>query len=305
MYESFYRFSLDPFRMGPDHDLCYVHRSYGKAKAYLRYALLQREGFVMVTGESGTGKTTLIGELLAELDSQEYVVARLATAQLAGRDLVRSVAYALALSAEGLDQATVLRDIGRYLDDQHRAGKRVLLVVDEAQDLEMGALTELRLLANAQNGSELLLQIFMVGQDSLASRVRRADMQQFHQRIIAACHLEPLSRDETRGYIEHRLRRAGWQGDPRIGVGVFPAVHRFSRGGAEAHQSDHELIVAARVERGEACAHRPRRGAHHCGASPGKSRPGRARREALRRAEFVGPDKNATLEVAAGESVSR
>ncbi len=230
MYESFYRFSLDPFRMGPDHDLCYVHRSYGKAKAYLRYALLQREGFVMVTGESGTGKTTLIGELLAELDSQEYVVARLATAQLAGRDLVRSVAYALALSAEGLDQATLLRDIGRYLDDQHRAGKRVLLVVDEAQDLEMGALTELRLLANAQNGSELLLQIFLVGQDTLASRVRRADMQQFHQRIIAACHLEPLSRDETRGYIEHRLRRAGWQGDPRIGLGVFTAVHRFSRG---------------------------------------------------------------------------
>ncbi len=230
MYEDFYQFSLDPFRLGPDHRLCYPHRSYNKARAYVHYALRRCEGFVMVTGEPGTGKTTLINELLAGLDPAEQVVARLATAQLGARDLLRSVAYALGLAGEGVDQATLLRDIGAYLAEQHQSGKRVLLVVDEAQDLEPGALTELRLLANAQRGSELLVQIFLVGQQSLASLVRSADMQQFHQRIIAACHLEPLSAPETRAYIEHRLKRVGWQGDPRVSEEVYPLVHGFSRG---------------------------------------------------------------------------
>ncbi len=230
MYQTFYHLSADPFRLSPNHRLCYQHPSFKKAGAYMQYALQRAEGFVMVTGRPGTGKTTLINGLLASLDSATYCVARLATTQLRGQDFLRAVAYAFNLSAEGVDQATLLRNLERFFIQRHDAGQRVLLIVDEAQDLHESALTELRLLSNTQRAGGLLLQAFLVGQESLTSLVRGRDMQQFHQRIIAACHLDPLDLEQTRAYVLHRLKVTGWSNDPQLSEDVFSAIYQFSQG---------------------------------------------------------------------------
>ena len=230
MYEAFYGLSADPFRLSPDHRYCFYHPSYKKARAYMRYSLTRAEGFVMVTGRPGTGKTTLINDLLASLDTTEVSVARLATTQLQGEDFLRAVGYAFGIDSQGLDQATLLRDIERYLQTLHQGGRSALLVVDEAQDLRPSALTELRLLANIQCGSELLMQAFLIGQEQLAPLMGRAEMEQFRQRIIAACHLQPLTLTEVRSYVEHRVNCAGWKGDPSIEGRAFHHIHRFSQG---------------------------------------------------------------------------
>ena len=230
MYESFYNLHVDPFRLAPDHRFSFRHPSYRKAHAYMQYALARSEGFVMVTGRPGTGKTTLINDLVGELNPREHTVARLATTQLHGQDFLRAVAYAFGLQAAGVDQATLLRQIEQFLISNHQRERRALLLVDEAQDLHVSALTELRLLANMQQGNQLLFQAFLVGQESLLSSVTAPGMEQFHQRIIAAGHLEPLTEEETLRYVAHRLRCAGWQGDPAISKAVLPIIHEFSGG---------------------------------------------------------------------------
>ncbi|HHH43612.1 MAG TPA: hypothetical protein ENK49_05690 [Gammaproteobacteria bacterium] len=230
MFEAFYHLSDNPFRLTPDPKFCFRHPGHEQAYAYLQYALKLGEGFIMVTGRPGIGKTTLAQVFLDELELSEVVAARVATANVEASDLMRVVAYAYGLDVEGLDKATVLVRLRRFFIEQISAGKRVLLIIDEAQGLSYPALEELRLLADMQLDSRPLLQLFLVGQERLRDLMREPAMEQFQQRVIGACHLDPLSLTDTRDYMEHRLRKADWQGDPAVSGEALLAIYRFSRG---------------------------------------------------------------------------
>jgi putative secretion ATPase (PEP-CTERM system associated) len=230
MYTGFYQLSTDPFCLSPDPRFLFSHPSYRKAKAYMLYALQRAEGIVVVTGAPGTGKTTLIKELLSEHADTKFNIAKLVSTQVSANDLLRLIAYAFGIANEGMDKATLLRRLELYLTQQHREGWRNLLIVDEAQDLPKNALEELRLLTNLEQDNSPLLQVFLVGQEHLLNVVRLEVMEQLKQRIIAACQLKPLTATEIENYVFHRLRVAGWKQDPVIDHSVFPYLYHFSKG---------------------------------------------------------------------------
>ena len=230
MYESFYNLKAEPFRLSPDHRFCFSHKSYAKAKAYMQYAIHRAEGFVMVTGKPGTGKTTLVNDLVDGLSHSKIVVATIVSTQLEADDLLRLVACNFGLDIDAPNKAVVLQSLSVRLRRYHEEGTRALLIIDEAQDLAASALEELRLLTNLQLNNQPLLQIFLVGQENLRELVQKPSMEQVHQRLVAACHLESLSEQDTKAYIRHRLDRVGWKDDPAIDEGVYPVVFQFSKG---------------------------------------------------------------------------
>tara|TARA_R110000787_G_scaffold74017_8_gene164705 strand:+ start:6184 stop:8208 length:2025 start_codon:yes stop_codon:yes gene_type:complete len=230
MYQHYYKLNAEPFRLTPDHKFCFNHKSYAKAKAYMQYAFERAEGFVMVTGKPGTGKTTLVNDLVNTLPKSEVTLATLVSTQLEANDLLRTSAYSFGLDGNVTHKATILQDLAKLLIANYRKGKRALLIIDEAQDLAPSALEELRLLTNFQLNNQPLIQIFLIGQESLVELVRRPGLEQVHQRLIAACHLEALKEEDTRAYIKHRLKRVGWRGDPAISDAVFSLVFQFSHG---------------------------------------------------------------------------
>jgi general secretion pathway protein A len=228
MYETFYHLSATPFRLTPDPKFCFSHSGYEQAHAYLQYAFELGEGFILLTGRPGAGKTTLIETFLGELEAKAAVTARVVVSHLETTDLLRSVAYRYDLEAEGLDKATLLKRIAEFFSRQKRLGRRVLLVIDEAQGLSHSSLEELRLMADLQERGHPLLQIFLVGQESLRNVMREPETEQFQQRVIGTCRLGPMSLAETRSYVEHRLRRAGWTGDPELTGAAIPSESSIS-----------------------------------------------------------------------------
>ena len=230
MYDLFYGFSEEPFRLSPDHSFAFQHRSYKRARAYMAYAFMRAEGFVMVTGRPGTGKTTLVGAVLEDLSSERAAIAQLVTSQLEADDLLRMVAYEFGVDISIRDKGTLLQSLARLLQRWEREGKRALLIVDEAQALTKPAMEELRMLTNLQQRGKPLLQIFLLGQPELRELVLLPELEQVHQRIVAACHLSSLEADETEAYVRHRLETVGWNGDPAISEAVYPLVFKFSEG---------------------------------------------------------------------------
>ncbi len=230
MYEKFYAFKEEPFRLSPDSRLCFRHGSYRKAKAYMHYALHRGEGFVMVTGRPGTGKSTLINDLVLELANSNVQFSKLTSTQLEADDLLRLVVLDFGLDGSVDNKAMLLHRLNTYLQRLHHEGRRPLLIIDEAQDLSASALEELRLLTNLQQNNQPLLQIFLVGQEELRDLVMSRRLEQLHQRIVAACHLNPLDEETTREYILHRLHHVGWKEDPELDEAVFPYIHKYSLG---------------------------------------------------------------------------
>jgi len=228
VYKSCYKLKGQPFRLSPDYRFSFSHRTYDEAKAYLKYATSEGEGFVVITGAPGTGKTTLIAALLAELDTTHVKVATLANEQLDTRDLVERVNDAFGWP---VDKAVApLPKLMRFLNQNYDEGGRAIIIVDEAQNLTAEALEELRLLSNIQNHDGLLLQVFLLGQDPLLQMIRAPGMEQLQQRLIAASHLEPLQLNETVAYVEHRLRKVGWENDPSFTEESMNLIHKFSGG---------------------------------------------------------------------------
>jgi general secretion pathway protein A len=230
-YHTFYNLHSDPFRLTPDPAFCFPHRRYARALAYMRYALQQSEGFIMVTGLPGTGKTTLIEQLHAELHGDSStLIATLTSTLLHADELLRLICLSLGAGVELHDKGYMLHQLHKFLTEQAKNAQRTLVLIDEAQDLPMQALEELRLLSNLQLNARPLLQIFLVGQQQLLDRVQLPAMQPLYQRLIAACHLKPLSLDETRAYIHYRLSRAGWDGDAAFDECSYRMIHRFADG---------------------------------------------------------------------------
>ncbi len=230
MYEDYYGFREEPFRLSPDSRLCFLHPSYRKARAYMQYALQRREGFVMVTGRPGTGKTTLINDITTQLTSQGNMHAALTSTQIQADDLLRLVSLKFGLEGESGQKSQLIYQLETFLFRLHRESRRPLLIIDEAQDLARDALEELRLLTNLQKDNQPLLQIFLVGQEELRHKVLTRGLEQLHQRIVAACHLAPLSLEATEAYIKHRMTRVGWETDPALDSDIFEPIHQNSLG---------------------------------------------------------------------------
>jgi general secretion pathway protein A len=231
MYTEFYKFTGLPFQLTPDARFFFASSGHAKAMAHLTYGLGQGEGFIIITGDIGAGKTTVVENLLRGLDARKYVAAKITNTHLGADDMLRMVASAFGIDQEGADKATLLRRFEAFLLRVHQQGQRALLLVDECQNLSVPALEELRMLSNLQIDGRAPLQSFLLGQPQFRETLARHELDQLRQRVIASYHLGPLNGAEARSYIEHRLRTVGWSGsDPQLSDGVFTAIHRYCDG---------------------------------------------------------------------------
>jgi len=230
MYDDFYKLTGHPFQLTPNPNFFYGSSGHQRAMAYLQYGLHQGEGFIVVTGDIGAGKTTLIGHVLGQLDSSRYVTAKLATTQLGAQDTLRMLASALGIEIRGSDKALLLRSVEHFLLDNQRQNRRVLIIVDEVQNLPLKSLEELRMLSNFQSGDRASVQFCLLGQPQFRDALATADLEQLRQRVVVSYHLGPLQAAETRAYIEHRLHHVGWANDPEITDEAYLRVFRFSAG---------------------------------------------------------------------------
>lgn len=230
MYESFYGLTVKPFQLNPAPEFYFASKQHKRAMAYLEYGVHQNEGFIVVTGEVGAGKTTLVRGLLAALDKSKVVAAQLVSTQLDADDTLRMVAAAYGVRFKDLAKADLLLALEAFLVDVARRGMRCLLIIDEAQNLTKRAVEELRMLSNFQFESHALLQTFLVGQPEFRTIMNSSQMTQLRQRVIAACHLGPLDQDDVPAYLQHRLKCAGSKGEPSFDDGAYAAVFTASAG---------------------------------------------------------------------------
>lgn len=226
MHLDRYGFREPPFQMTPDARVFFPSTVHRRAYAHLMYGLAQKEGFIVVTGEVGAGKTTLIERLCGELDSGGFVIARIVTTQVSGDDILRLVAHAFGAPSEGT-KAAILLGITSVL---RQGDRRHLLIIDEAQALPPQALEELRMLSNITAPGEAPLQTILMGQPQLRKLMGHPDLSQLRQRVLASYHLSGLSLEETHAYVEHRLRAVGWAGIPSWEPAALDMVHRYSGG---------------------------------------------------------------------------
>ncbi|WP_353229204.1 AAA family ATPase [Novosphingobium sp.] len=228
MYDQFYGFSGRPFQLAPDPAFYFESLTHRKALSYLGYGLAQGEGFIVITGEVGAGKSTLAAHLVASIDRQRLTVGQIVTSRLDADELVRLALQAFGQSfgqdAKSYDKAAALGALERFFHDEARAGRRCLLIVDEAQNLSVAALEELRMLSNFQLGAHPLVQVLLLGQPEFRDLMHQPGLEQLRQRVIATHHLDAMETDEVGPYIEHRLSHVGWMGNPAFGPGVYARV---------------------------------------------------------------------------------
>ena len=230
MYSEYYHLSAKPFQLKPDPDFFFGSAGHKRAMAYLEYGMAQEEGFIIITGEVGAGKTTLVRNLFRKMQSDKIVAAQIANTGLNSDDTLRIVSAAFGLAYENLDKASLLIGIEKFLHQCDQNGKRALLVVDEAQNLSSHTVEELRMLSNYQTDKRPLLQTFLLGQPEFRKILLGEDMQQLRQRVAATYHLGPMNQAETKSYIEHRLSTAGWNNDPSFSEDAFTAIYDYTGG---------------------------------------------------------------------------
>ena len=229
MYEAYYQLQAKPFQLSPDPSFLFRSHGHRRAMAYLVYGVHQGEGFIVITGEIGAGKTMLASTLALNMTSQTFVLAQVVNTSLEADDLVRMVAAAFGLPQES-SKAVLLNRIEQFLLACHRQGKRVLLVVDEAQNLPAKSLEELRMLSNFVCAGKPLLQTFLLGQPEFRRTLQSPELEQLRQRVIASCHLGPLDGRETEAYIMHRLKAVGWRDDPSFSSDAYAAIYQHTGG---------------------------------------------------------------------------
>ncbi|WP_374243282.1 XrtA/PEP-CTERM system-associated ATPase [Zoogloea sp.] len=230
MYEAYFGLRGKPFQLNPDPSFFYGSRGHRRAMAYLEYGLHQNEGFIVITGEVGAGKTLLVRSLLEKLDSKKIVAANLVSTQIDADDILRLVAASFGIPSKHLSKSDLLLAIEAFLVSTTAAGKRALLIVDEAQNLTQKAVEELRMLSNFQLEDHALLQSFLVGQPEFRAIMQSPEMVQLRQRVIASYHLGPLDLQETQAYVEHRLACVGWKGNPSFDAEAMREIYNVSQG---------------------------------------------------------------------------
>lgn len=229
MYEAYYGLKDRPFQLTPNPQCFFASKLHKRALAYLQYGLSQGEGFIVITGDVGTGKTTIANQLLAKLDQHQIVARQIVTSKLDPDDLLRMICSVFQLPIKDHNKATYLEAISGYLQLLAQQKKRALLLVDEAQNLPLESIEELRMLSNFQLAGRPLLQSFLLGQNELNAIIQSPHMEQFRQRIIASSNLSALSVEDCQAYIEYRIQSAGGPAG-LLEAGCFPIIHQFSSG---------------------------------------------------------------------------
>ncbi len=250
MFDNFYGLTGKPFQLTPDPEFYFRSITHRKALSYLGYGLAQGEGFIVITGEVGSGKSTLVAHMMESLDESQVTVAQVVTSKLDGEEIVHVVARSFGLDIEGHDKATALTEIESFLHEEAREGRRCLLVMDESQNLTVSALEELRMLSNFQLGNHPLLQTLLLGQPEFRVTIQSdPGLEQLRQRVIAAHHLEPMQKGEIEPYIVHRLKRVGWDGNPAFDQRVFSELYEASGGiPRRINQIANRLLLLGAVE---------------------------------------------------------
>ena len=250
MFDDFYGLTGKPFQLTPDPAFYFRSTTHRKALSYLGYGLAQGEGFIVITGEVGAGKSTLVAHLMGTIDPQQLTVAQIVTSKLDEEEIVHVIAQSFGLDIDGHDKASALGAIEGFLHDEARAGRRCLLIVDESQNLSVEALEELRMLSNFQLGNHPLLQTLLLGQPEFRATLQgHASLEQLRQRVIAAHHLEPMDRAEIEPYVLHRLQRVGWNGNPQFDQRVFAELYEASGGiPRNVNQIANRLLLLGAVE---------------------------------------------------------
>ena len=231
MYESFYGLSEKPFNLTPDPDFLFLSASHKKALAYLKYGIETKEGFIQLSGEIGSGKTTILRSLLRELE-RDVRAAYIVNPRGTFRQILRTVLDQLNVVPFRLDYSKerLLDKFHEFLKSQEALNHPVVLIFDEAQNLDVTTLEELRMLSNYETEKEKLVQIILVGQPELREKLDRPELAQLRQRISVRCHLGPLTREETEAYIQHRLRVAGSNGSVQFTPDAYDTIQTASRG---------------------------------------------------------------------------
>ncbi len=230
MYAEYYGLKGEPFLLAPDPTFYFESSVHAQAMAHLTYGLSRGEGFIVITGDVGAGKTTLVKHLCASLDKEKIVAAHVVTTLLTGHELLSMVASAFGLSGLPENKSGVLVRLQHFFEASHQQGRRALLIVDEAQNLSVSALEELRMLSNFQVGNATPFQSFLVGQSQFRKLIARPDLEQLRQRVIASYHLGPLTNAESGEYLFHRLRHVGWRNDPEFHPSALDALYRHTGG---------------------------------------------------------------------------
>jgi len=231
MFDDFYGLAGRPFQLTPDPNFYFESATHRKALSYLGYGLAQGEGFIVITGEVGAGKSTLVAHLMRKIDAAQLTIGQIVTSNLDGEEMVHVAAQCFGLEVDSHDKAAALGAIEGFLHEEARAGRRCLLVVDESQNLSVEALEELRMLSNFQLGSHPLLQTLLLGQPEFKQVLSaHPSLEQLRQRVIAAHHLDAMEPREIEPYVTHRLQCVGWSGNPAFDQRVFAELYEATGG---------------------------------------------------------------------------
>jgi len=229
MYESFFNLTIKPFDLLPNPNFLFLSKSHKKALTYLDYAIRERAGFILMTGEIGSGKTTLIRSLINK-HHESIVLARVFNTRVNSEQLISMINDDFGISANSTEKTALLRDLNEFLIMQYGNGNKPVLIIDEAQNLTPEALEDVRMLSNLETDSAKLLQIILVGQPELRQTLALPGLEQLRQRICVNCHILPLSKEEVGEYILHRLEIAGNREAVIFSSMAIETIWRYSRG---------------------------------------------------------------------------
>ena len=229
MYESFYGFREKPFNLTPDPAYLFMSRGHSNTYAHLEYAITENKGFVVITGEIGSGKTTLINYLLNNM-REDIDVGLVNDTDLHPEDFLKIICQEFELDVDGMNRADMLGAFRQNLLSRFAEKKRVILIIDEAQNLSSKTIEAIRMLSNLESEKEHLLQMILIGQPNLKDKLRQKELRQFVQRVTVHCHLNALNEEEVNEYIHHRLRVAGSKNPELFSKEAVSVVSAYSRG---------------------------------------------------------------------------
>ncbi len=229
MYESYFNFKIKPFELVPNPDFLYMSKSHKRAMTYLDYGIKEKAGFILLTGEVGSGKTTLIRDLIKKLNGK-VSVSKIFNTKVTSEQLIAMINDDFGLNIRNKDKVQMLKELYDFLIGQYAKGFHSVLIIDEAQNLSAELLEEVRMLSNLETNSSKLMQIIIAGQPELRRVLSLPELQQFRQRINISCHIYPLTREEAEEYILHRLEVAGNREAVKFAGETLDIIYRYSRG---------------------------------------------------------------------------
>lgn len=230
MYCDYFSFSERPFHITPDCRFLFLSKNHKEAFAHLLYGINNQAGFIALTGEVGTGKTTVLRTVLDQLDENSYRTALILNPCLSAQKLLRSINREFGIPYAGLDSSSLLDELSSFLLAENSAGRIVVLVIDEAQNLNPQVLEQIRLISNLETETDKLIQIVLAGQPELLTLLARTELRQLAQRITVSYHLLPMDYRDSRAYVEHRLAIAGGRGRVDFSTPACLRIYRFSGG---------------------------------------------------------------------------